>query len=63
MAKRRLVMGLMERDFKSNAAMLMRFPEENLCMYAVLMSCARGMDRQVLEENKFKLQLYSLEPG
>lgn len=55
-------MGLMERDFKSNAAMLMRFPEENLCMYTVLMSCARGVDRQVLEENEFKLQLYSLEP-
>ena len=57
-------MGLMERDFKSNAAMLMRFPEENLCMYAVLMSCAGGgVDRQVLEDNKFKLQLYSLEPN
>lgn len=56
-------MGLMERDFKSNTAMLRRFPEENLCLYAVLISCARGMDRQVLEENKFKLQLYSLEPN
>lgn len=62
MAKCRLVMGLMERDFKSNAAMPMRFPEENLCMYAVLMSCGRGVDGQVFVENKFKLHLYSLEP-
>lgn len=43
--------------------MLMRFPEENLCMYALLMSCARGVDRQVLKENTFKLQLYSLDPN
>lgn len=54
MAKCRLLMGLMERNFKSNAAVLMRFPEEKLCMDVVLMSCAKGEDRQVLEESKFK---------
>ena len=60
-AKQGLVKGLLERDFRSNTAMLMRFPVEFLCMYTVLMSCAGGVDRQVLEENELNVQLYSLE--
>lgn len=54
-------MGLMECDFRSNTAMLMRFPVEILCVSTVLMSCAGGMDRQVLEEDMFNGQLYGLE--